>query len=596
MARNKYDVDEELVSKFKGSDFIRLLRYVKPHKLKMTVTVLVMLAASVLGLIGPLLIKDAIDNKIPNRDITGIVLLSVIFLVTIVIGAIFSKIRIRLMSQVGHGIIKTIREDIFFHLQKLPFVYYDSRPHGKILVRVMNYVNSLSDLLSNGLINLITDVFTLVCIVVFMLFIDVKLTLISLIGLPILVVCILVIKRIQRKRTQILSMKQSNLNAYIHESICGIKVTQSFSRQETNKEIFDDQNVQYRYAWMKFVKANFILWPIVDTISTSGVVLIYFAGIFWFSDITVGALVAFMGFVWRFWQPINTIGNFYNQIINAMAYLERIFETMDEKIEIADIEGAQDMPDIKGDVEFDNVTFSYEDGNVILDNVSYKVNRGSSIALVGPTGAGKTTIINLLSRFYDVQSGKVLIDGIDIKTVTLKSLRKQMGVMLQDTFLFSGTIMDNIKYARPEATDEEAIEAAKTVCAHDFIIKLDKGYDTEINERGTRLSNGQRQLISFARALLANPKILILDEATSSIDTETERLLQKGLLQLLKGRTSFIIAHRLSTIMNSDCIMYIDKGQIAESGTHKELIVKRGAYYELFMSQYNVMDTSNCSN
>ena len=596
MARNKYDVDEELVSKFKGSDFIRLLRYVKPHKLKMTVTVLVMLAASVLGLIGPLLIKDAIDNKIPNNDIRGIVLLSVIFLVTIVIGAIFSKIRIKLMSQVGHGIIKTIREDIFFHLQKLPFVYYDSRPHGKILVRVMNYVNSLSDLLSNGLINLITDVFTLVCIVVFMLFIDVKLTLISLIGLPILVVCILVIKKIQRKRTQILSMKQSNLNAYIHESICGIKVTQSFSRQEKNKEIFDDQNVQYRYAWMKFVKANFILWPIVDTISTSGVVLIYFAGIFWFSDITVGALVAFMGFVWRFWQPINTIGNFYNQIINAMAYLERIFETMDEKIEIADIEGAQDMPDIKGDVEFDNVTFSYEDGNVILDNVSYMVNRGSSIALVGPTGAGKTTIINLLSRFYDVQSGKVLIDGIDIKTVTLKSLRKQMGVMLQDTFLFSGTIMDNIKYARPEATDEEAIEAAKTVCAHDFIIKLDMGYDTEINERGTRLSNGQRQLISFARALLANPKILILDEATSSIDTETERLLQKGLLQLLKGRTSFIIAHRLSTIMNSDCIMYIDKGQIAESGTHKELIVKRGAYYELFMSQYNVMDTSNCSN
>lgn len=596
MARNKYDVDEELVSKFKGSDFIRLLRYVKPHKLKMTVTVLVMLAASVLGLIGPLLIKDAIDNKIPNNDIRGIVLLSVIFLVTIVIGAIFSKIRIKLMSQVGHGIIKTLREDIFFHLQKLPFVYYDSRPHGKILVRVMNYVNSLSDLLSNGLINLITDVFTLACIVVFMLFIDVKLTLISLIGLPILVVCILVIKKIQRKRTQILSMKQSNLNAYIHESICGIKVTQSFSRQEKNKEIFDDQNVQYRYAWMKFVKANFILWPIVDTISTSGVVLIYFAGIFWFSDITVGALVAFMGFVWRFWQPINTIGNFYNQIINAMAYLERIFETMDEKIEIADIEGAQDMPDIKGDVEFDNVTFSYEDGNVILDNVSYMVNRGSSIALVGPTGAGKTTIINLLSRFYDVQSGKVLIDGIDIKTVTLKSLRKQMGVMLQDTFLFSGTIMDNIKYARPEATDEEAIEAAKTVCAHDFIIKLDMGYDTEINERGTRLSNGQRQLISFARALLANPRILILDEATSSIDTETERLLQKGLLQLLKGRTSFIIAHRLSTIMNSDCIMYIDKGQIAESGTHKELIDKRGAYYELFMSQYNVMDTSNCNN
>ncbi|EGD49194.1 ABC transporter related protein [Ruminiclostridium papyrosolvens DSM 2782] len=590
MARNKYDVDEELLTKFKMKDLIRLLRYLKPYKMTMFVTVLLMLTASVANLVGPLLVQDAMDYKIPAGNIKGLVFLSGIFIVTLIVNAICFKFRVILMSQLGNNVVKKIREDIFYKIQKLPFSYYDSRPHGKILVRVVNYVNSLSDLLTNGFINFITDMFTLVCIIVFMLFINVKLTLISMIGLPPLFICIMLIKNIQRKNTQALSMKQSNLNAYIHESICGVKVTQSFAREEQNQGIFHELNKIYRRAWMRFVKANFILWPIIETISTIGIIILYFGGIFWVKGITIGVLIAFTSYISRFWQPITNLGNFYNAMINAMAYLERIFETLDEEVSIENLPGAIPMPEVKGAVEFRNVSFSYEEGKKILDNINFTFRLGSTIALVGPTGAGKSTIINLLSRFYDVQEGEVLIDGINIRDVQLETLRKQMGVMLQDTFLFSGTVMSNIKYARPDATDEEAIRAAKTVCAHEFIMNMSNGYYTEINERGTRLSIGERQLISFARALLADPRILILDEATSSIDTRTELALQKGLQGLLVGRTSFIIAHRLSTIKNAHCIMYVDNGSIVERGTHDELMAARGHYYNLYNSQFSVME------
>jgi len=305
---------------------------------------------------------------------------------------------------------------------------------------------------------------------------------------------------------------------------------------------------------------------------------------------TVGILIAFIAYIGRFWGPINNIANTYNAIINNMAYLERIFETMDEEPTVKDMPGAFEMPKIKGLVEFKNVDFCYEDGQRILKGVNFKAKQGESIALVGPTGAGKTTIINLISRFYDLESGEVLIDGISVSSVELNSLRTQMGVMLQDSFIFSGTIMDNIRYGKLDATDEQVIAAAKAVRAHEFIITLGEGYATQVNERGSRLSVGQRQLVSFARALLADPRILILDEATSSIDTKTEMLLQKGLEELLKGRTSFIIAHRLSTIKNSDRIMYIDHGTIVESGSHDELMEAKGEYYELYMGQYRMLE------
>ncbi len=592
MARNKFDIDEELDTKFDFKQLKRMFGYLKPFKFKVAFTVLLMLAASALALLGPYLVKVAIDSKIPEKDIPGLLLLAGIFLLTLVINTICMKFRIRTMSYIGQSVVQNIRKDLFVHLQKLPFTFYDSRPHGKILVRVVNYVNSLSDLLSNGIINLITDMFTVVAIVIFMLVLNVKLTLICMVGLPFMIAAVMLIKNAQRKAWQKVSRKQSNLNAYIHESICGIKVTQSFAREEENLKIFMTQNHAYRDSWMNAVKLQFLLWPVFDIVAVVGVVAVFIVGVNGLGrdGITVGIIIAFMSYIGRFWEPLVNLGNFYNSIINAIAYLERIFETMDEKPLVANLPGAFEMPAITGKVEFKDVDFCYEKGERILNQVSFSVSPGETIALVGSTGAGKTTVVNLISRFYDIENGSVLIDDIDIRKATLESLRKQMGIMLQDTFIFSGTIMDNIKYSRLDATDEQAIAAAKAVKAHDFIAGLKDGYRTEVNERGSRLSTGQRQLISFARALLADPRILILDEATSSIDTKTELALQAGLEKLLKGRTSFIIAHRLSTIKNASRIMYIDEGRIVEQGTHDELMKLKGAYWKLYTAQYRLLE------
>ena len=591
MARNKYDIDEELQEGFNISHLKRLIRYMKPYKNKVILSVTLMIISSFVSLLGPYLIKIALDDIIPSGNLVNLTILSVIYALSLILVSAFMKQRIITMGKVGQDILVDMRKDLFVNLQTLPFSYYDSRPHGKILVRVVNYINSLSDLLSNGFVNLIADTVTLIITVIFMFVLDYRLALVSLLGLPLLMTVIMSIKKAQRRAHQKLSSKQSNMNAYVHESINGIKVTQSFSREEENMRIYKDVCKQYSDAWMDSVKLNFLVWPSIDIISVASVALIYLFGILVFdSSIKVGVLVAFIGYVWRFWAPITNIGNFYNTIINAMAYLERIFETMDEKPLIHDKVGATILPPIEGHVEFKDVTFMYEEDNPILKNININIQSGESIALVGPTGAGKSTIVSLISRFYDINEGQILIDGIDIRDVTLKSLREQMGIMLQDSFIFSGTIMDNIRYGNLEATDEEVIAAAKVVRAHDFIMEFENGYYTEVNERGSRLSVGQRQLISFARALLADPKILILDEATSSIDTQTELLLQIGIDELLKGRTSFIIAHRLSTIKNSSRIMYIDNGSIVECGTHDELMSLKGHYYNLYQSQYALLN------
>ena len=593
MARNKYDVDEILEDKFDVNQLKRLAGYLKPHRKQMTVVLFLMLSASALGMLIPRFVMQVMDVCIPAGDKKGIWVYAGLTMAIALYTCVSLRIKIMLMTRVGQDVIHDLRYDIFYHLQELPFSYYDERPHGKIQVRVVNYVNNLSDLLSNGIINTVTDLCNLFFILFFMLSINVRLTLICLCGLPVLSVLVIFIKKRQRRAWQIQSNKQSNLNAYIAESINGIRVTQAFVREEENSGIFNRLSDGYRQSWMKAVRFNFLMGPSVDIISTVTTAFIYVLGISWMdhagSGITIGVLVAFTAYISRFWQPINTLASFYNSLLTAISYLERIFETIDHPVLVKDKEGAKEMPPIYGKVEFKDVTFSYEDNIEILKKINFYAEKGQTVAIVGPTGAGKTTIVNLISRFYNVDSGEILIDGINIEDVTIRSLRSQMGVMMQDSFIFSGTIMDNIRYGNKTVTDEEVIEAAKTVCAHDFIMEMENGYYTEVNERGSRLSAGQRQLISFARALLADPRILILDEATSSIDTETEILLQQGLNRLLVGRTSFIIAHRLSTIKNADFIMYVDKGGIREKGSHEELLAKKGEYYHLYMSQYDFL-------
>ncbi len=593
MARNKYDMDEVLEDSFDMKQLKRLAGYITPYKGKMLFVIVLLLSSSALTMLIPIFFQRIMDYYIPAKDIGKIILMCVFTTLIALYTAITWRYKIQTMSIIGQSIIHSIRTDIFCHLQELPFSYYDDRPHGKIQVRVVNYVNSLSDLLSNGIVNTITDLCNLIFIIIFMLICDVRLTLVCLCGLPLLALVIVFIKKKQRRAWQIQSNKQSNLNAYIAESINGIRVTQSFVREEENTDIFNNLSRGYRKAWMRAVMFNFTMGPSVDIISAITTSFVYVLGIQWIlmpgSALTVGKIIAFTAYIGRFWAPINTLAGFYNSLLTAISYLERIFETIDEPVLVKDSPDAIPMPPIRGTVEFKDVCFSYEEGHQILNKINFTAKEGETYAFVGPTGAGKSTIVNLISRFYNVDSGQILIDGTDISTVTIRSLREQMGVMMQDSFIFSGTIMDNIRYGNREATDEQVIAAAKTVCAHDFIQAMENGYYTEVNERGSRLSAGQRQLISFARALLADPKILILDEATSSIDTETEILLQKGLNRLLEGRTSFIIAHRLSTIKNADCIMYVDKGGILERGTHDELLAQKGEYYNLYMSQFDFL-------
>ena len=587
--RNTYREDEALEEQINLKDILRIGAYLKPYKADVFRILAVVIFMSCIAVSIPYMTKIMIDQIIPAGDMTGLLILGGVFLAAIVVFELCLRYRTVAITRVGQLMLKDMRRDIFTHIQTLPFSYFDSRPHGKILIRVVNYVNTLSDTLSSGLINVISDVFTFLITLVVMFVIDWRLALFSLILFPVLIIWVRVLQYFQRKAYQKLSNKQSNLNAYIHESIAGVKTTQTFAQEQAQYRTFQEQYADQRTAWMHAVHIQFLMWPGVQTISVMTISFIYYVGVMGFGgvSVTTGVLIAFVGYANNFWNPVINIGNFYNQLITCSAYLERIFETLDVVSEIRNKENACDLPQIRGRVDFNDVVFRYEEGGRnILNLVDFHVEPGRTIALVGPTGAGKTTIISLLSRFYDVSEGSVTIDGYDVRDVTLESLRRQMGVMLQDTFIFSGNVRENIRYGKLDATDEEIEAAAKAVHAHEFIMELPDGYDTVVEERGSTLSAGQRQLIAFARVLLADPRILILDEATSNIDTRTEEALQAGLNHLLKGRTSFIIAHRLSTIENADEIFYIDHGQIVEHGSHDALLAEKGAYYRLYESQY----------
>ena len=587
MARNRYDIDEVLETPFDFSHFKRSFKYMKKYRGKMVTALVLSIFAALSGLLGPIITKYALDNTVPAKRVGELWLLGLLLLATFAVSIVFSTIRARIMTVVGQDMIFDIRSDLFAHLQELPFSYYDDRPHGKILIRVVNYVNSVSDMLSNGVISVILEGLNMIFITVFMFLVDVKLSLIVLAGIPFFMFVMFSIKKYQRRAWQDVSNKSSNLNAYLQENIVGARVTQIFTREEENAGIFDRLSNKYRKSWMRAVGFSNLVWPATDNISTMIRAAIFFFGLIIMTpaSVSLGTIAAMTGYASRFWQPIMNLSNLFNNFINNIAYLERIFETLDEPVTIADKDGAHDIGDIRGDVSFKDVTFAYEEGVNVLENVTFDVKAGESIALVGPTGAGKSTIVSLISRFYDVTDGSITIDGENISEVTLRSLRSQMGIMLQDSFIFSGTIADNIRYGRLDAKPEEIRRASEVVCAHEFISEMEDGYDTEVNERGSKLSGGQKQLISFARTLLSDPKILVLDEATSSIDAKTERLLQQGLNELLKGRTSFIIAHRLSTIKNCDRIMYIDHKGITECGSHDELMAKKGDYYKLYTSQ-----------
>lgn len=587
MAKNTYKQDEILEEPFDIRHLLRASSYIKKYQKRMICAILLSGIGGAFGYVAPMIIQRALDVAIPDKNFRLLFSLVGALIGIYTVSVIFTTIRSKIMVDVSQSIIYDIRKDLFAHLQKLPFQYYDDRPHGKILIRVVNYVNSVSDMLSNGLINILLESFNLLFIVVFMFLVDVQMALVVLCGVPVLMVFMFWIKNRQRKAWQAVSNKNSNLNAYLQENIVGARITQIFAREDENARIFQDLSNDCRQTWNTAVRYSNLVWPGIDSISVCVRAAIFLFGLVLFGEgnKSLGTIVAISSYASFFWQPIMNLGNIFNNFINNIAYLERIFETMDEPVTISDKENAREMPKIRGEVTFDHVSFSYDKSKKILKDVSFTVKPGESIALVGPTGAGKSTIVNLISRFYNVDSGRVLIDGQDISDVTIHSLRSQMGIMMQDSFIFSGTIGDNIRYGKLTASEEEIQKASRIVCADEFISRMPEGYDTEVRERGSMLSQGQKQLISFARTLLSDPSILILDEATSSIDVQTEKALQTGLNAMLQGRTSFIIAHRLSTIRDCDRIMYIDDGGILETGTHEELMAKKGHYYKLYTAQ-----------
>lgn len=592
MAQNTVNRDEDQLNRSKTEIILRLGTYLKPYKLKTFAVICLMLFVMIVGILNPYLLKVAIDTNIKNNDVKGLMIIGGVLLLLNYLAMVASRIRWTMISSVTNNILVNIRHELYTHIQKLSFTFFDNRPVGKILARVMGDISALQNLFNQSIQTLIPELLSLVCVTIVMFVLNVKLALASVLILPFLAVAMFYIETRARKKWDVYRKKRSNLIAFIHEDFSGIKVVQSFAKEKDKEKDFKEKVSELMGSFMKAVRLNDFFWPLVELSWGVGTVIVFYVGykLVTSNEIEVGTLIAFSMYIGMFWRPIMNLSNFYNTLISNFSAADRIFDIMDIDPEIISEEHAPAIGHIRGEVKFNNVTFGYDENSTVLRNVDFTINPGEKIALVGATGAGKTTIVSLLSRFYDPTKGEILIDGKDIKKVDLESFRSQMGIMLQDTFLFSTSIIENIRYGKLDATDEEVIAAAKAVRAHDFIIKMEKGYDTDVNERGSRLSLGQRQLISFARALLANPRILILDEATSNIDTHTEKLVQNGIEKLLEGRTSFVIAHRLSTIRDCDKIMVIGNGNVEESGTHDELLRLKGHYYKLYMAQYSFIN------
>jgi ATP-binding cassette subfamily B multidrug efflux pump len=590
-----YEDDEVLEKPFDWSVLSRLSVYLKPYYSKMIPVIFLMLYGAATKLAVPFLISLAIDKVIDpdtgNGDISFLAVFAGTILGLYVIQLFTNRVRIRITNIIGQRVISDIRNQLFTHIQRLSFRFFDKRPAGSVLVRITNDVNALQDLFTNGVVNILIDIVLLFGIVILLLVLNFKLGLAVMFTVPLMFIISTALRKRIRRAWQDVRMKQSRINSHLNECIQGIKVTQAYTQEKENIAFFNEMNTSNRLSWNLASGLNQIFTPILEITGGIGYFILFWYGAYLVQqgELSLGLFVAYATYISHFWEPINRLGQMYSQLLIAMASSERIFEFMDERPSVEEKESAIDLPVIHGDIKFNHIVFEYEKGRPALKDVDLEVKAGQSIALVGHTGSGKSTIINLLCRFYDPVQGSCHIDGYDLRDVSIQSLRSQIGIVLQDTFIFSGSIRDNIRFGRLNATNEEIEQAARAVHAHDFISRMPYGYDTQVEERGNVLSMGQRQLISFARALLADPRILILDEATASIDTETEVKIQSALKVLLEGRTSFIIAHRLSTIRHADLIAVLDHGTIMEQGTHQELIEKKGIYHGLIEAQYRFL-------
>ena len=581
--------DEEILGKAYDSKLMkRLLGYVKPYKKYVIWAILLNVIVAAIGPVRPYLTMLAIDDYIATKDYNGLILISVILFISLILQAVIQFFLTYYTQYMGQKIIYDLRIKIFAHVQKLALKYFDKTPIGRIVTRVTNDVEALNELFSSGIVMVFSDIFIIFWIFVFMFVMDWSLSLVTLSVLPVLIYATFLFRRKVRESYRDVRFYLARLNSYMQEHVTGMNVVQTFAKEKEEIKKFDKINEDHKTAHVHSVFYYAIFFPTVELLSSVSVALIiwYGGGEVLNGVMTVGVLFAFIQYTEMFFRPIRDLSEKYNIMQTAMASSERIFKLLDNDTTIKNPDNPQAIKEVKGEIEFKDVWFSYNPEEYVLKDISFKINPSETVAIVGATGAGKTSIINIFTRFYDINKGKICIDGMDIAGLDKRELRKHISIVLQDIYLFSGTIKTNISLGNPDITDEMIIEAAKTVGAHDFISRLPNGYDEEVKEKGATLSVGQKQLISFARALAYNPQILILDEATSSIDTESETLIQHAIEKLLVGRTSIVIAHRLSTIQNADKIIVMHKGEIREIGTHQQLLTQKGIYYKLYQLQY----------
>jgi len=581
--------DDEILGKAYDSRLMkRLLAYVKPYRKYVIIAIILNVFVAGLGPLRPYLTKIAIDDYIMKSNYDGLQIIALVLFISLILEAIMQYFLTYYTQQLGQKTLYDIRTQIFKHTQKLALKYFDRTPIGRIVTRATNDVESLSELFSSGIVMVFSDVFIIIWILVFMFLMDIPLSLVTLSVLPILIYGTFLFRKKVRETYRDVRFHLARLNSYMQEHVTGMSVVQIFRKEKDELKRFSQINADHREANIRSIFYYALFYPGVELVSSIAIALIiwYGGGEVIQGSVKLGDLFAFIQFTEMFFRPIRDLSEKYNILQTSMASSERIFKLLDNKTFVNNPENPVKLNGVKGDIEFKDVWFAYDKENFVLKNINFKINAGETVAIVGHTGAGKSTMINILTRFYDINKGLILLDGIDIRDVDKRDLRKYISIVLQDVFLFSGTIESNINLDNENIGIEKIIEAAKTVGADKFISNLPNQFKEEVKERGATLSVGQKQLVSFARALAYDPKILILDEATSSIDTETEQLIQAAIEKLLVGRTAIVIAHRLSTIQNADKIIVLHKGEIREIGNHQELLAQKGIYYKLYQLQY----------